>query len=76
MVTYDGVLRGGPSLKMSEQRADKEKEPRTHGPGIGKSRFKGPEAAWRLTCLGRSHRGRRHKSWLAGRWEQALVKVF
>ena len=42
----------------------------------GKSRFKGPEAAWRLTCLGRSHRGRRHKSWLAGRWEQALVKVF
>lgn len=42
MVTYDGVLQGGPSLEMSEQRADKEKEPRTHGPGMGEEQIQRP----------------------------------
>lgn len=39
MIIGDGVLRGGPSLEISEQGGDKEKEPRTHNLSKGKSRF-------------------------------------
>lgn len=39
MIIGDGVLRGGPSLEISEQGGDKEKESRTHDLAKGKSRF-------------------------------------
>lgn len=50
VVTYHKMLRGGPSVEMSQQGPD-EKEPRMRVPGTRKSRCKGPEAGWGLTCL-------------------------
>lgn len=39
MIIGDGVLRGGPSLEISEQRGDKEKESLTHYLAKEKIRF-------------------------------------